>query len=258
MFLARRRPPVRQIPFPRKKVPSPPKRANRYMTGFLTTIQGCIFDLDGVVVDTFQYHYRAWRRVANRLGFEFTPEQYARLQGLSRMESLEKILEWGAVYLPDAEKLHWADVKNNWYVDLVAHMTPDEVLPGVRDFLAEVKAAGLGTALVSSSRNARSVLESTRLDGFFDAVIDGNIIKKPKPDPERYVLAAAALQLSPCQCLVFEDGPAGVFGAAYGGFTVVGVGSADRLPQAHTVVPGFDRLSLDALLERLSPPVASN
>lgn len=220
-----------------------------------TKIPGCIFDLDGVVADTFQYHFEAWRRVANRLGFDFTAEQHAQLQGLSRMESLEKILEWSGVYLSDGEKLHWADAKNNWYLELVAHMTPDDVLPGVRPFLEEIKTRGLGTALVSSSRNARSVLRSTRLESFFDVVIDGNIIKKPKPDPERYFLAAAALRLTPGDCFVFEDAPAGVFGAAYAGFVVVGIGRAERLPQASLVVPGFVQLSFQTLLSRLPAPV---
>lgn len=220
------------------------------------SIQGCIFDLDGVVVDTFQYHFRAWRRVAKRLGFDFTEEQHLRLQGLGRMESLEKLLEWGGIYLPDAEKLHWADVKNNWYVELVAHMTPDAVLPGVRSFLKEIKDKGITTALVSSSKNARSVLQSTRLDAFFDVVVDGNIIKKPKPDPERYLLAAQALRLLPGDCAVFEDAPSGVFGAQYSGFVVVGVGSPEYLQGAGAVIGGFENLSFDDLLSRLTEKVA--
>ncbi len=226
------------------------------MPDISTQHRGCIFDLDGVVVDTFQYHYKAWRRVANQLGFEFTEQQHMALQGLGRMESLEKILEWGGIYLPDAEKLHWADVKNNWYVELVAHMTPDAVLPGVRTFLNELQDKGVPTALVSSSRNARSVLQSTRLDMFFDVVIDGNIIKKPKPDPERYLLAAQALHRSPADCVVFEDSSSGVFGAIYSGFAVVGIGSPEQLYRANTVIHGFQNLSFDDLLSALAEKVA--
>ncbi|MCC7504673.1 MAG: beta-phosphoglucomutase [Saprospiraceae bacterium] len=212
-----------------------------------TTQQGFIFDLDGVVVDTFKYHYQAWRRVADSLGIEFTEAQHHGLQGIGRMASLEKILDHGNIYLPDAEKLHWADVKNNWYVELVAHMTPAEVLPGVREFLEEIKAQNYRTALVSSSRNAGAVLQSTHLDHLFDAVVDGNVIKKPKPDPERYLLAAQSLQLAPAQCTVFEDTLAGVFGAAHSGFFVVGIGKPEQLLYAHCVIPGFTNLTLAEL-----------
>lgn len=220
------------------------------MSGFPALVRACIFDLDGVVVDTFRYHYQAWRRVASRLGIDFTEEQHNRLQGLSRMESLEKILDWGGVYLPDAEKLHWTDVKNNWYVELVAHMSPAEVLPGVRDFLQHLQNDGLPAALVSSSRNARSVLQSTCLESFFAVVIDGNIIKKAKPDPERYLLAATALGSTPGECLVFEDAPAGIYGATYAGFPTVGVGMAEGLQQAGVLIPGFTDLCLADLLAR--------
>lgn len=214
--------------------------------------RGFIFDLDGVLVNTFKYHYQAWRRVANSLGFEFTEEQHLKLQGYGRMESLEKLLEWGGLYLPDGEKLHWADVKNNWYIELVAHMTPEEVLPGVRAFLQSAKAEKIATAVVSSSRNVRSVLESTRLESFFDAVIDGNIIRKAKPDPERYLLAAAELGCTAGECLVFEDDPKGVLGASYRGFAVVGIGSPEYLKGANLVISGFDQVLPVHILSHLS------
>ena len=210
-------------------------------------IRGCIFDLDGVVVDTFRYHFQAWRRVAQNLGFEFTEDHHHLLQGMSRMQSLEKILELGHIYLPDAEKLYWSDVKNNWYIELLAQMTPEEVLPGVRRMLEEMTENDLSTALVSSSRNARTVLESLQLDMLFDAVIDGNMIKKAKPDPERYLLAARNLNLEPAECLVFEDTLPGVIGAAYGGFWVVGVGDPRQLAPANLTIPNFETLSFDYL-----------
>lgn len=210
-------------------------------------LRGCIFDLDGVVVDTFRYHYLAWRRVAQSLGFEFTEAHHYLLEGMSRMQSLEKILELGHIYLPDAEKLYWADVKNSWYIELLAQMTPDEVLPGVRRILEEMADNALPTALVSSSRNARIVLESLQLDRLFQVVIDGNMIKKPKPDPERYLLAAQTFQVSPPECLVFEDTLPGVIGAVYGGFVVGGVGDPQDLGAATFTIPNFETLTFDHL-----------
>ena len=212
------------------------------MTEVNKRLKACLFDLDGVVVDTFEYHFQAWQRTALQLGFELTWEMHEELAGLSRMACLEKILEWGNIYISEAEKLFWADVKNNWYVELIAGMRPEETLPGVREFLTSIRHAGILTALVSSSKNAGVVLASTKMDAFFDVVIDGNLIKKSKPHPERYVLAADALQLSPTDCLVFEDTKAGVQSAKAGGFKVVGIGHAMALSQADLVYPNFDTI----------------
>lgn len=221
------------------------------MTASFSPMKGCIFDLDGVIVDTTKYHFQAWQRMAMQLGFDFTEEQHQHLRGISRMESLEKLLEWGGMYVSEAEKLHWADVKNNWYIELIAHMKPSEVLPGVLPFLQELKTAGLGVALVSSSKNARSVLKSTQLEPYFDAVIDGNIIKKNKPHPERFLLAADALGLLPASTLVFEDAYFGVKAALRGGFLTVGVGHFEDLNDAHLIIPSFENLSFASLLARL-------
>lgn len=221
------------------------------------TIEGCIFNLDGVIVDTGKYHYQAWRRLANQFGFDFSKEQNEELKGYSRMASLEAILDWGEIYMPEAEKMHWADVKNNWYVNLISNMKPGEVLPGVLAFLRQVRELGKKTALSSASQSARSVLRSTHLDVFFDVILDGNEVKKPKPDPSCFLMAAAALQLPPAACIVFEDSPPGVDAALLGGFTVVGVGKPEYLPKAHIVIEGFEHFSFNALLAQLTERVTS-
>jgi len=225
------------------------------MAGFSEQIKGCIFNLDGVIVDTAKHHYTAWRRLANQLGFDFSPEQHETLRGLSRMASLEKILEWGDMYMTEAEKLHWADVKNNWYVELISNLKPSDVLPGVLLFLREVREAGLGVALSSASRSARAVLRSTHLESFFDVVIDGHSTRKAIPDPESFLLAAQALGLQPGECLVFEDAALGVWAGVAGGFTVVGIGKPEYLPKAHIVVPGFENLTFNKLLAQLPSEV---
>ena len=215
------------------------------------TISGFIFNMDGVIVDTGKYHYQAWRRLANQFGFDFTKEQHEELKGLSRMASLEKILEWGDIYMPEAEKMHWADVKNNWYVTLISNMKPSEILPGVLFFLRQVRDSGCATALSSASQNARSVLKSTNLESCFDVILDGNEVKKQKPDPSCFLMAAQALRLSPSECLVFEDSPPGIEAALRGGFTAVGVGKPEDLPMAHLVIKGFENLTYSTLMTQI-------
>lgn len=207
-------------------------------------MKGCIFDLDGVVVETTRYHCQAWSAVASQLGFDLSEKRCLELRSLSRMACLEKILEWGGLYMTEAEKLHWCDVKNNWYVDLIAGMLPVEVLPGVLDFLQQLRQEDVKTALTSSSRNASKVLENTRLNIFFDVVSDGNTTRKSKPDPECFLNAVAKLNLNPTECWVFEDSNMGIAAALQGGFTVIGVGGKEDLSKAHLVIPGFENLIL--------------
>lgn len=215
-------------------------------------IKGCIFNLDGVLVDTAKYHYIAWRRLANQLGFDVSPQQHETLRGLSRMGSLERLLEWGGnIYMTEAEKLHWGDVKNNWYVSMVLEMTPDEVLPGVLDFLTEVRESGCKIALSSASRSARDVLRTTALAPYFDEVVDGNQSRKHKPNPESFLMAADAMRLRPAECLVFEDSVPGTVAGVMGQFHVVGIGHPEYLPKAHYVITGFEGHSFAALLEKM-------
>ena len=221
------------------------------MTGVSGQIRGFIFNLDGVIVDTAKYHYVAWRRLANQLGFDFSAEQHEELRGLSRMASLERILEWGDIYMTEAEKLHWSDVKNNWYVELISNLKPGDVLPGVLYFMRQVREAGMKVALASASKSARQVLRSTMLETYFDAIIDGNSTRKAIPDPECFILAAQAIGLHPPECVVFEDAALGVAAALAGGFHVVGIGKPEYLSKAHLVIPGFENQTYSGLMASL-------
>lgn len=213
----------------------------------MTLVKACLFDLDGVIVDTAVYHFQAWRRLANELGFDFTEHQNEQLKGISRMESLELILKWGGVELSGEEKLHWATLKNEWYLELVNKMTPNEVLPGVPEFLNVLRENGIKVALGSASKNSRLILERIKMLDFFDAIIDGNNITKGKPDPQVFLLGAEATGCKPFECAVFEDAVAGIQAAKAGGMKAVGVGSSDILTEADFVISTFEEMTLDRL-----------
>ncbi len=204
-------------------------------------IRAAIFDLDGVVVDTARYHYLAWRSLARRLGFRFTEQQNERLKGVSRMRSLEILLEVGGLAdrFSEAEKAQMAAEKNADYQTYISRMTPDEILPGALAFLHEVRADGLRTALGSASRNAPLILERTGLAPLFDVVVDGSMVGEAKPDPEVFLLGAERLGVPPAECVVFEDAEAGIEAARRAGMRSVGVGSPERLGAADRVIPNF-------------------
>jgi beta-phosphoglucomutase len=210
-------------------------------------IDACIFDLDGVIVDTAKYHYIAWKRLANEMGFDFTAEQNELLKGLSRTRSLEIILEIGGVQKSAEEQAVLAKRKNDWYVDMIRHMQPDEVLPGAREFLESLREAGVKTALGSASKNAGTILEKVGLAALFDVVVDGNAVTASKPDPEVFLKGAAGLQADPAYCIVFEDAVAGIQAAKAGGMKAVGIGSADVLLDADMIVSGLGDMSLQRL-----------
>jgi beta-phosphoglucomutase len=215
----------------------------------MTTIKACIFDLDGVIVDTAVYHYKAWKRLANQLGFDFTEEQNEKLKGVSRTRSLELILQWGGISKSPAEQEELATLKNTWYVDMISHMTPAEILPGAKEFLLTCRTAGLKTALGSASKNSTMILEKVDIVDLFDAVIDGNKVTKAKPDPEVFLKGAEAVGVSPAECVVFEDAIAGVEAAIAGGMKAVGIGSPDVLGEANLVISGLEKMSLEKLKE---------
>jgi beta-phosphoglucomutase len=213
----------------------------------MNNIQACLFDLDGVIVDTAVYHYKAWKRLANELGFDFTEEQNELLKGVSRVRSLEIILKIGGVTKTDAEKEELATRKNTWYVDMINQMRPDEILPGAREFVQACRDAGIKTALGSASKNSMTILEKINMVNLFDAIIDGNKVSQAKPDPEVFLKGAEALGVVPSACVVFEDAIAGVEAAINGGMKVVGIGSRSVLKGANLVVNGLDEMSLERL-----------
>ena len=213
----------------------------------MSTTKACIFDLDGVIVDTAVYHYKAWKRLANELGFDFTEEDNEKLKGVSRVRSLQIILELGGVTKSEAEQEELATRKNNWYVEMINKMTPDEILPGAKEFLQTCIDAGIKTALGSASKNSMTILEKTGIAHFFNAIIDGNKVSKPKPDPEVFLKGAEELNEPPANCVVFEDAIAGVQAAIAGGMKVVGIGSPQVLGKANLVIPGLNEMSLEKL-----------
>ncbi len=213
----------------------------------MDAIKACIFDLDGVIVDTAVYHYKAWKRLANSLGFDFTEEQNEKLKGVSRARSLELILQWGGITKTAAEQEELATLKNTWYVEMISRMTPAEILPGAKEFLQACRTAGIKTALGSASKNSTMILEKINMASYFDAVIDGNKVTKPKPDPEVFLKGAEEVGVAPANCVVFEDAIAGVEAAVAGGMKSVGIGSPDVLGMANLVVKGLNEMSLEKL-----------
>ena len=213
----------------------------------MNSVKACIFDLDGVIVDTAVYHYKAWKRLANQMGFDFTEEQNEKLKGVSRTRSLELILQWGGVTKTDAEKEELATQKNTWYVDMISHMKPDEILPGAKGFVQTCRDAGIKTALGSASKNSMMILEKIGMVNLFDAIIDGNKVSKAKPDPEVFLKGAEEVGIAPANCVVFEDAIAGIEAAIAGGMKSVGIGSPEVLGEANLVVSGLNEMSLEKL-----------
>lgn len=200
------------------------------------SVKACIFDLDGVIVDTAHYHFLAWRRLALELGFELTIEQNERLKGVSRMRSLEIILELACVDKTPAEKLALAEKKNRWFVEYLGDMLPDEIFPGVKQLIEDLREQGIKVALASSSKNAQTVVRLLNIGNYFETLVDGSMITHSKPHPEIFLLAAQRLGVEPKFCLVFEDAEAGIEAAHAAGMRCVGVGSAATLGKADKVV----------------------
>lgn len=212
----------------------------------------CIFDLDGVLVDTARLHLRAWQELARGLGFELPDAAADALRGIGRRDSLDLVLAAGGLAgrYSESELERLAERKNTRYVALAGAMTPADVLPGVRSFLEELRARGIRRAVGSSSRNAALVLDRCGLRPLFDAVVDGTMVRRAKPDPELFLQAASCCAALPASCVVFEDGASGIEAAARAGMRSVGVGPA-ALPGAAMRISGFAGFGLDRLLDGL-------
>lgn len=203
---------------------------------FNSVIKALIFDLDGVIVDTAHYHFVAWQRLARELGIDFTEKDNERLKGVSRMRSLEIILEIGNRQMSESEKERLATRKNAWFVEYIQNVKPDEIFPGVKEMIQTCKAAGFKVALASSSKNARTVLRNLKVEDLFEGFVDGNMITHSKPNPEIFLKAAAQLGVEPQHCVVFEDAEAGVEAALAAGMKCVGVGSPENVGKANQIV----------------------
>lgn len=188
--------------------------------------KGVIFDLDGVLIHTDEFHYLAWKSIADKIGAPFDRKINEKLRGVSRMESLEIILSGAATAFSDTEKKMLAEEKNALYRDYLSGLTPADITDETLSTLTALKNKGVKMAVGSSSKNARYILERTGIGGLFDAISDGNNITHSKPDPEVFSKAAEYLCLPPQDCLVVEDAEAGIDAACAGGFASAGIGSA--------------------------------
>ena len=212
-------------------------------------IKACIFDLDGVIVDTAKYHFIAWQRLANELGIELTQEENENLKGVSRMETLEIILTKGNQQnnFTEEEKVALSVKKNDWYREFITKMDESEVLPGVVKFLDDLKANGYRIALGSASRNAPTILEVTGMTHYFEVIIDGNKTTRSKPDPQVFQMGAEGLGVEPNEAVVFEDSYKGLDAGIAGGFYTVGIGDPVKLGKANFVLDGLHQMNLEKL-----------
>lgn len=199
-------------------------------------IRAAIFDLDGVIVDTAHYHYIAWKRLASEFGITLTPVHNELLKGVSRVRSLEIILSLGNVEVSEAQKVQLAEKKNNWFVEYIESIRPEEIFPGVKELIQQLRKKKLKIGLASSSKNAPRVIELLGIGPEFDTLVDGTMITHTKPDPEIFLLAAHKLGIDPADCVVFEDAEAGVEAALAAGMKCVGVGSPEQLGKASKIV----------------------
>jgi beta-phosphoglucomutase len=200
------------------------------------TVKAVIFDLDGVLVDTAIYHFQAWHRLAEDLGYSFSIVDNEQLKGVSRIESLELILKWAGVEKSEVEKADLLVLKNQWYLELIEQLNPEHLLYGSLELLKRLQQKGIKIGLGSASKNAMGILEKTGIIPYFDALIDGNVVQLSKPNPEVFLKGAEVLEIAPAHCLVLEDAQAGIDAARAAGMQVIGIGLEEHLKGADLVV----------------------
>ncbi|MCP9200953.1 beta-phosphoglucomutase [Gramella sp. GC03-9] len=210
-----------------------------------------IFDLDGVIVDTAKFHFLAWRKLANDLGFDFTEEQNEQLKGVSREDSLKKILNWGNVELSEEEFKRQMALKNENYLGYVNKMDESEMLPGVSRVLTYLEENNIPFALGSASKNARPILKILKIQDKFSAIVDGTDVSKAKPDPEVFLIAAEKMNKKAEACIVFEDSVAGVQAANIANMTSIGIGDKNVLQEADHVFADFTEIELEFIEQLL-------
>lgn len=212
-------------------------------------IEAVIFDLDGVIVTTDEYHYQAWMKLAMDENIYFDRVINERLRGVGRMGCLEIILERATRDYTPEEKAELADRKNGYYRESLDSLSPADILPGVREWLRSLKLRKIPAAIGSSSKNTGIILEKIRLTNYFDAIISGNDVTKSKPDPETFLLAAERLKVEPLRCLVVEDAVSGVEAGIAAGMKVLAVGSARTDKRAHFSALDLSSISFDELVQ---------
>jgi beta-phosphoglucomutase len=212
-------------------------------------IRGFIFDLDGVLTDTAEYHYRAWKRLADELGIPFTRRENEALRGISRRESLLLLLKGQAAR--EEQLQEWMELKNHYYLEFIHQINPGNLLPGARELLAEINLAGLKAGVASASKNAHEVIANLGIGDLLQTLSDGTSVEHQKPAPDLFLLTAGRLGLLPGECAVFEDAAAGVQAACSGGFITVGLGPPERVGEADLVLPSLEGVHLNSLLKAL-------
>ena len=213
------------------------------------TVAGFIFDLDGVITDTAEYHYRGWKRLADEEGWSFTRQDNEQLRGIPRRESLMLILK-DRVF-PETKILEMMERKNNYYLEFIKEVSPRDLLPGAKELLEEIRVARLKIALGSASKNAGEVVDRLDIRPLFDAISDGHSVERQKPAPDLFLHAAKQLGLPPSACVVIEDAAAGIQAARSGGFRSIGLGPSERVGEAEVVFPSLAGLRLATLLTAL-------
>lgn len=204
--------------------------------------RGFIFDMDGVITDTAEYHYRSWKQLAEEEGLPFTREDNEALRGVTRRRSLEILLKGKTI--SEVQMQEWMTRKNDYFHTFLNKMTPADLLPGVSVFLNDAKKAGIKLGLASASRNARPVCERLGVLEMFDAFGDSDTVVNPKPAPDLFIWVAGGFGLSPKECIVFEDAESGIEAALVSGFWTVGIGPKERVGKAHRCINSFTELTL--------------
>lgn len=211
--------------------------------------KGFIFDLDGVIVDTAKYHYLAWKKLANDLGFEFTKEQNEMFKGVSRKRCLEILLDIGEIDATQEQFDTWMVEKNIDYLEYIEKMDESEILPDVTKILDYLKDKEQPIALGSASKNAKPILEKVGLLSYFDTIVDGNNVTKAKPDPEVFLIAAKQLGVNPEDCIVFEDAVAGIEAANRAEMISIGIGEKNILNEAQHNYEDFTQIDTNFIKE---------
>ncbi len=215
----------------------------------IINVVAVIFDLDGVIADTSEYHYRSWQRLADEEGLPFDRQVNERLRGKSRPASLEIILAGRAV--GEAQAAAWLERKNDYFEEIFGQHAPDCLLPGVVPLIEALRAAGIKVGVGSASRNARWILEQLGLAGLLDVIVDGIDVQRSKPAPDVFLHAAQLMNVTPAHCIVIEDAAAGIEAALAAGMWAVGVGPAARLPHAHARFDSLQGVTLPAIIAAL-------
>lgn len=212
-------------------------------------IKAVLFDLDGVLVSTDEYHYRSWVKIASEEGFDFFDHTFNdQFRGVGRLECVEILTRASGKSYSLQEKQGIADRKNKYFAESLSAVTPDELLPGALATLQELKRRGIKVAVASNSRNAKPIIRQTNIEHLLDTIVDGYQIEKSKPDPEGFLLAARNVGVAPSKCLVVEDAVTGIEAAKRAGMKALGIGTPERLPNAAIVVADLSAISVDQLL----------